>query len=261
MFDFDISLFRFLGKITSFAAGRDHHCPLLWSVFLPSFALLLHLTRGFNFLYIYIVFRPPFLPQMSVALTDSQRSSKKQKRYPSFDLSDDMTFFSRPSSASTRFLIAPPAPIHKQRQRPRDDLDDFLSSDLELSFASTVSLHSPPRNAAVLTPDCGFAEPMDISPVPRPPVFIRPGKDDAVKTRPRAFTSAARMFGRDMSNTVAPTPQLPPPPKTGSINVKRTHRAALPMEWLTATQASEPKQNESTSLVSYFDLNQVHRVY
>jgi M-phase inducer tyrosine phosphatase len=188
----------------------------------------------------------PLSPKLSV----SQHSSKKQKRNPNRNAPDDMAFFSRPTPSATQFLPPMSAHLPKRSQpstRLRDDLDDFLSSDLELSFASTVSLHSPPRAYLDLAPESDFTEPMDISPASPKPVFTHPPVKDKVnllKTRPRAFTSAARMFGRDMSNAVAPTPQLPPPPKTDSVNVKRIQRAALPMEWLNAN-VQEAQQNEN----------------
>src|ERR1700749_1831131 len=86
---------------------------------------------------------------------DFDHPRKKQKRYPEFNLDpDDMAFFA-PSITSTQYLTAPPpAPSRKRSQRlqrPRDDVDEFLSSDLELSFASTMSLHSPPHEPIALT--------------------------------------------------------------------------------------------------------------
>lgn len=190
-------------------------------------------------------------------LIDSQDLNKKPKRHPQFDLPDEMAFFSH-CSTSTQFLNAPPAPSRKRSQRlprPRDDVDEFLSSDLELSFASTVSLHSPPRESIALTPENEYLDPMDISPIPAPkPAFTHaPSKenDDSVKplTRPRAFTSAARMFGRDMSNGISPALLIPPAPKSGSshVNAKRTQRAALPLEWL-AARPSEPTNNDENML-------------
>jgi M-phase inducer tyrosine phosphatase len=169
------------------------------------------------------------------------------------DLSSEMPFFTQPS---TQYLNAPPAPSRHQRKqrfiRPLDDVDDFLSSDLELSFASNVSLHSPPRDPIVLAPD--YAEPMDISPAPAPRPPVR-DKDNNVRplNRPRAYTSASRTFGRDMSNDASPG-HLLPSFKTGSTHSssKRTQRAALPTEWFTVTQAREAtKQNENISAPPY----------
>ncbi|KII88974.1 hypothetical protein PLICRDRAFT_108846 [Plicaturopsis crispa FD-325 SS-3] len=148
-----------------------------------------------------------------------------------------MAFFNATSS-TTQYLNAPPAPKRFNPNRPRDELDDFLSSDLELSFASTMSLNSPPHAPISLAPDS--PQPMDISPAPAAPSLRKP------TTRPRAFTSAARMFGRDLANN-APTPptlNVPPAPKSGSgsTSQKRTQRAALPSEWLSFPRPSEARE-------------------
>ncbi|KAJ6630658.1 hypothetical protein B0H10DRAFT_1774486 [Mycena sp. CBHHK59/15] len=145
-----------------------------------------------------------------------------------------MPFFAQ----SAQYLNAPPGhshPHHDQPQ-PRHDVDD-LSSDLELSFASNVSLNSPPRDTIALTPESDFPKPMDISPAPPVPPLAKP------YGRPRAFTSGPRMFGNDRSNESIPA--LPPPSlKSGSTHSggKRTQRSALPTEWFTtATRtADEP---------------------
>jgi M-phase inducer tyrosine phosphatase len=170
--------------------------------------------------------------------TELQPSNNKKSR-PRVDICpDDMAFFAQ-SSASTQFLSAPPvlsnmASMH--HQRPRDDVDDFLSSDLELSFASTVSLNSPPRHTITLPSGNEDCEPMDISPAP---VFTRPPTDvQAPKPlRPRAFTSAARTFGADLANRVTPSPSES---KSNSISQqKRTQRAALPLEWMIGAKSTE----------------------
>ena len=95
-----------------------------------------------------------------------------------------------------------------------------------------MSLNSPPRNTMALAQDQDV--PMDISPAPRHSQKENE-KLNRPTTRPRAFTSAARIFGHDISNddlchdTVA---------KTGSqANLKRTQRGALPMEWMTMASA------------------------
>ncbi|KAF5391347.1 hypothetical protein D9757_001939 [Collybiopsis confluens] len=134
------------------------------------------------------------------------------------------------SQNSERFLSAPVALVRKRAgtvsvaSRPCDDVDDFLSSDLEISFASTVSLNSPPKDHIALTPEMEYAEPMDISPAPP-------------KNRPRAFTSSARLFGNDMSSRLNSTRDLQPSPsiREESISAKRTQRSALPTEWLMTT--------------------------
>ena len=193
-------------------------------------------------------------------LIESKHTNKKQKRNPQFDQSSEMAFFAQPS---TQYLNAPPAPSRQRNQRfirPLDDVDDFLSSDFELSFASGVSLYSPPRDPIALTPENDFAEPMDISPVPAPKPPVQDKGSVKPLNRPRAFTSASRTFGRDMSNAISPSPQLPSF-KTGSTHSssKRTQRAALPMEWFTTTRAPEatkPNENMLSAVrFGYFDLD------
>lgn len=190
---------------------------------------------------------------------DFQHPRKRQKRYPRFDFDlDDMAFFA-PSIVSAQTLTAPPpAPSRKRSQRLprlRDDVDDFLSSDLELSFASTMSLHSPPHQPIALTPGNEQSDLMDISPPPNP-AFALPSskKDDSAskpKNRPRALTSGTRIFGRDMSNGSLAPPALPPMPKSGGSqsHSKRTQRSALPFEWMAGT---EPKVVEDATRKNMF---------
>jgi M-phase inducer tyrosine phosphatase len=177
--------------------------------------------------------------------TELQPSNKKS--CPRVDICpDEMAFFAQ-SSSSTQFLSAPPvlsnmASMH--HQHPRDDVDDFLSSDLELSFASTVSLNSPPRHTMSLITANEECEPMDISPAPplksvftRPPAEVQAPKP----LRPRAFTSAARTFGADLANRLTPSPSES---KSNSISQqKRTQRAALPLEWMAVVKSSAPTKS------------------
>ncbi|KAI0781333.1 hypothetical protein BD413DRAFT_600716 [Trametes elegans] len=126
--------------------------------------------------------------------------------------------------------------------------------DLELSFASNMSLNSPVREPQPLTPESENPEhvPMDISPAPPrmlepslPQPTIQPLQTKPLVGRPRAATSAARLFGRDMSNGTDSTPQVPASKSgTGNSSGKRLQRAALPNEWL-ATSQPEPKQDEN----------------
>ncbi|KAF9264735.1 hypothetical protein L218DRAFT_861968 [Marasmius fiardii PR-910] len=134
-----------------------------------------------------------------------------------------------PSSAN---FLAAPSFFNRKRssshsQQPPDEVDDFLSSDLELSFASSVSINSPSDDIA-RTPDSEYAEPMDISPLPHKKTVQQP----LAQTRPRAFTTAARLFN-DVSNqapaVLAPSPPIVDSTKSGS---KRTQRPTLPTQWL-----------------------------
>lgn len=188
----------------------------------------------------------PFLDHLVEATT--HRSSKKQKRSHSFQSSSHISTMSYYGSPSGQFLNPPLAPSRKKSQRfIPTDVDEFLSSDLEVSFASNVSLNSPPReHLSLAASDC---EPMDISPAPAPkPVSSRltPGGQ-----RPRAFTSGARLFGSDLSNNrnpLLPSPHLaeeikakPTDPKSGT---KKIQRSALPFEWLAPARGPEPPTAE-----------------
>ncbi|KAH9932157.1 hypothetical protein B0H21DRAFT_699739 [Amylocystis lapponica] len=151
-------------------------------------------------------------------------------------------FFAAPSNGN-QFLHPPAPPSRKATQRKtsmtRNEFDDFLSSDadrdLEITFASTMSLHSPPQDLLSLSPENQDPScvPMDISPAP-------PQRHNAVAKpiagRPRAFTSAARLFGRDMSNQHGnnSVTSLASVAKsgTGSTSGKRLQRSALPFEWM-----------------------------
>ena len=173
---------------------------------------------------------------------DSRPTHRRHRKYFQVDLDDEMGFFSHPTSA--HFLSAPHNPARKLSSasaRPRDDVDEFLSSDLELSFASTVSLNSPSHLDY---------EPMDISPVPFCKVVTRPKNDNMVSKssmRPRAFTSAAiRGFGNDVSNGVsAPANSLMPQSKPDTIQTKRIQRSALPSEWLAFSRPQEDRLDEN----------------
>ncbi|KAJ7098076.1 hypothetical protein B0H15DRAFT_823990 [Mycena belliarum] len=159
------------------------------------------------------------------------KSSNKKRR-----LSSNMPLFAQ----STQVLNAPSARSrHHDRLQPNPNVDDF-SLDLELSFASNVSLNSPPRDTVVLTPESEYPKPMDISPAPPAP-SVRPFM------RPRAFTSGPRMFGQDRSNesnNVGPPPSLKP----GSThsNGKRTQRSALPLEWLSSSSAAHTLDEQAS---------------
>ncbi|KAJ8078718.1 m-phase inducer phosphatase [Marasmius tenuissimus] len=140
---------------------------------------------------------------------------------------------------STNFLAAPlffrkrsNSHVQQQPQQQRDDVDEFLSSDLELSFASSVSINSPSRENIALTPDTEYAEPMDISPLPPSKTTQSVAQQQPLaQKRPRAFTTAARLFS-DVSNQ-PPTTLQPSPSIIGSTksSSKRTQRAALPNQW------------------------------
>ncbi|KAK0197273.1 hypothetical protein F5146DRAFT_1099553 [Armillaria mellea] len=174
-------------------------------------------------------------------LVERQHTSKKHKIDADCEPSPDMT---------SLFLNVPTTFTRKQHDATperHDDDDDDLSSDLELSFASTVSLNSPPKEPVALTPESEYGVPMDISPVP--PKF-QPTK---AATRPRAFTSAAsgRVFGNDVSNNTNHTSSQRGPSGSTQSGSKCTHRSALPMEWLMASPLEDaPTSNQDGTFLS-----------
>lgn len=169
-----------------------------------------------------------------------------------------MSFFGF-SSTSKKYLDVPAAPSRKVSQRlmkpaAHTEMDDFLSSeadDLELSFASTMSLNSPPRQSLDLSPESEPENPdyapMDISPAaptrlqaPSIRSYEPVDKQRAFVGRPRAMTSNARLFGRDMSNntghdSVTSLQSVAKSTGTNSAS-KRLQRAALPFEWMATGQ-------------------------
>lgn len=172
---------------------------------------------------------------------------KKRKR-SQYDDSDDMAFVTQ---SNKQQLVPPPAPMRKLSERMilvPNDLDDFLSSDLELSFASTMSLNSPPGSppmgSSILPLDLKVPShvAMDVSPAPtRSSTLAVPASGH--KTRPRALTSA-RTFGRELGN------QLTPPSARSasfrSTSGKKLQRSALPTEWL--GQFAQDRSVEVSSL-------------
>lgn len=224
-----------LDLLYDLSTSYDHHLAFKHCLLAPLFDLLHNnLSRTMS---------DSFLKR----LTDyhSNKFPNRAQFQSSTTVSRDMTFFSTLSSAgasdSTQHLRAPPAPSRKRSQMlhpKRDDIDDFLSSDLELSFASTMSLNSPPRDTMTLAQDHDV--PMDISPAYRP-LQKENEKTNRATTRPRASTSAARIFGQDMSNSNFSNDSVNT--KTGSqANSKRTQRSALPMEWMVPSKPLRTSQ-------------------
>ncbi|KAG9318859.1 hypothetical protein JVU11DRAFT_965 [Chiua virens] len=146
-----------------------------------------------------------------------------------------MNFFSTISSASSQYL----APIRKRSQhfKPRDDLDDFLSSDLELSFASTVSISSPSRDHDSIAKDTTQDDRMDISPMPCHVARREPVHFSKPTARPRAYTSGARMFGQDLSNNRTF--------KRLNSGSKGSQRSVLPAEWVSGKPLERTHSGEN----------------
>ncbi|KAI0637357.1 hypothetical protein C8Q77DRAFT_1051420 [Trametes polyzona] len=144
------------------------------------------------------------------------------------------------------------ASVRTQREEflaPAHDAD----LDLELSFASTMSLNSPVRASQPLTPESENPDhvPMDISPAPprmlEPAaqlVDVKPIQSKPFVGRPRAATTAARLFGRDMSNGTDSNSQFSVSKSgTGNSSSKRLQRAALPTEWLSTSRPAPQDEN------------------
>jgi len=136
-----------------------------------------------------------------------------------------------PTHTATRFLQVPSLPARKASSPVPNESFDDISDDLELSFASNMSLNpitTEERDNHVASP-----VPMDISPAP--PTRVAPSKFTA---RPRAFTSSARLFGRDVSNE-----NLRPPSSissgAGTASGKKLQRAALPFEWMAPSRTEQ----------------------
>ncbi|GJJ11961.1 hypothetical protein Clacol_006199 [Clathrus columnatus] len=132
----------------------------------------------------------------------------------------------KPSATMTLFQRAPsPALINKTKDSRIDkEIDDFLSSDLELSFASTMSLNSPVPSRAP-SPMA-----MDISPAP-------------VHQSHGFLAPPARHFGRDLLNTNSISSVRSTGTKSKS---KGQQRAALPTEWMSSASG-----NKDTSLEGF----------
>ena len=139
---------------------------------------------------------------------------------------------------ASRFLQVPSLPTRKASSPVPNESFDDISDDLELSFASNMSLNptTEERDNHVASP-----VPMDISPAP--PTRVAPSNFTA---RPRAFTSSARLFGRDVSNE-----NLRPPSSissgTGTASVKKLQRAALPFEWMAPSRTEQTLDTTDSS--------------
>lgn len=175
------------------------------------------------------------------ALLATARSKRKRNEHED-NVEDMAAFFSTVAASARAHLQPPPAPFRKPSQRlarPDEELDDFLSSDLEHSFASTMSLNSAPaspekdplglpaenENMAPFSPNA-----MDISPAPKNQTsMFGSGK----RSRPRAFT-VARVFGRELSNQESPNSNYSPASLKGDNDgpaIPRS-RSPLPAGWM-----------------------------
>ena len=202
-------------------------------------------------------YRPdnPFMDR----LLDTVYRHRAHKRQRSACLSKDSTLDAMPLFATThsRQHLAPPSNLVRKRSdrnlASRHDVDDYLTSDeLEVSFASNVSLNSPPRRSSGL-PDC---EPMDISPMPPPKSKGTSGLKGA--GRPRALTSNnSRLFGSDLSNGSNPVHLTSKstdgvePKKAGTTTNRKLARSALPTEWMAAMLPPQPEPAQVRSYIGH----------
>ena len=149
------------------------------------------------------------------------------------------------SHTASRFLQVPSLPARRTSAPiPNESFDD-ISDDLELSFASNMSLNpttSEERDNHIASP-----VPMDISPAP--PTRVASLKFPA---RPRAFTSSARLFGRDVSNeNTQPSPSVNSGTGSGATSGKKLQRAALPFEWMAPSRPEKVIGPVDSSQVVY----------
>ncbi|KAH0827020.1 hypothetical protein J3R83DRAFT_4689 [Lanmaoa asiatica] len=175
-----------------------------------------------------------------------RHSDRRRKRDHENSLGPQvMNFFSTISAASSQYLSAPLAPIRKRSQRLKhhDDLDEFLSSDLELSFASTMSLNSPSRDYVNVTRDTTQDDAMDISPMPSHVSCQETVQFSKPTSRPRAYTSGARMFGQELSNNCISNDSMSNSKSGTQSGSKNTQRTALPVEWF----STKPLERAHTS--------------
>lgn len=145
--------------------------------------------------------------------------------------------FTTSASKRTRAVAQPPMPI--------DDLDDFLSSDLDLELQQTfasASISSPPQQHLLLEPASESA--MDISPVQTRHAPVQHNLSEYAKPRARSHTVTARTMPlRDISNSNGSLLSVPPHARkasAGSIATRKLARPTLPTHWFAAA-APEPR--------------------
>jgi M-phase inducer tyrosine phosphatase len=131
----------------------------------------------------------------------------------------------------------------------QDNVDEPLSSELDHSFASAMSLNSPLRGHAKLVDELGKdVVPMDISPEPSRFIYQlhKTGGNAFDKvTRARAFTSSTRPFGRDLSNEFPPIPSTAPSCESENTGTNRTQRLPLPVQWEHRIERSQSQRTDS----------------
>lgn len=159
----------------------------------------------------------------------------------------------------------PSSPI--QTPSTLDDADDFLSSDFDVSFASTMSITSAPSSPVRDSFDESFesirrspsAEPMDISPAPD--MLFFPREAPPTTTRPRSSTiavfdssTAGRSFGREVSNVNILSPTPPPrgtkQPSQFNFAALTKQKPSLPSQWLKHPGETSAKSKRTGAIFS-----------
>ncbi|OCH95193.1 hypothetical protein OBBRIDRAFT_611028 [Obba rivulosa] len=143
--------------------------------------------------------------------------------------------------SSRQSTIISHMPARKLGQRATGEKKGFLTSDveheLEQSFASNMSLNSPPHDPVALSPirESSDYTPMDISPAPP-----RPGTNGFADGKP-----LPRLFGRDMSNSKASHLTVATSKSNGGTGSagKRLQRSALPLEWMRSSSTGSAYEN------------------
>lgn len=164
---------------------------------------------------------PPFITR----LMDNKTTGFKRQKLNNIK-SNEMALFA-PSSA--QFLRPPSKTLARKtsHQVLQVSQDADLSPDLDISFASTVSLNSPPRDDISLD-SSSFFDPMDISPAPKARHTM--GKA-AIRTR--SMTSGARLFGSDISNGKI-LPHLGD--SSSPLNTKGVYYPTISTRWMSSTE-------------------------
>ena len=151
-----------------------------------------------------------------------------------------MQAFSNPPPANPHsYLRAPNQRTHQGNPSP---------SNLELSFASTVSLQSLPSSTKHIE-DMAKSDvvPMDIS--PEPSRFARQFREISLeKTRhPHASTSFARLFGRDLSNEFPLNPCIASSPELRTTHGGNTQCIGLSLQSGHKLDSAQPQRAHDLS--------------
>ena len=171
-----------------------------------------------------------------------------------------MAYYTQYSSSppSERFIVSQPG--SPAQPATFDDVDDFLSSDLDISFASTMSINSAPASPTATAGSDLFLDNTHKTDMPSDDVTRRvppPKRSNNVFGPP---SSPTRPFGQDISNTLMssspalglkdsarPRSKTVLPPlqrpvfatqKSSGQNANPRLRAPLPGSWLQVPMAS-----------------------